>query len=106
MEDYLQIFQKENVDGLSFTTLKRSHRACFGMTDFEWLLFKEARKRLFDGYERTEGISDHFGTSPTITDIENILFTPSRSQGALWARNNKPASSLIPLPKRRDIFLF
>lgn len=107
MEEYLQIFQKENVDGLSFTTLKRSHRACFGMTDFEWLLFKEARKRLFDGYERTEGISDHFGTSPTITDIENILFTSSRlscsprSQDALWVRNNKPTSlwNLFSIPK-------
>lgn len=107
MEEYLQIFQNENVDGPSLTTLKRSHRACFGMTDFEWLLFKEARKRLLDGYERTEGISEPFGTSPTITEIENILLTSSRlscssrSHAALWAKNNKSTSlwNLFSIPK-------
>ncbi|GLJ18378.1 hypothetical protein SUGI_0325350 [Cryptomeria japonica] len=90
MEEYLQIFQKEDIDGQSLLTLKRNHRACFGMTDFEWLLLKEARKRLLDGSEKSGGILEHLGTSPTATDIENVLFSSSalshssRSNGSLW----------------------
>lgn len=66
------------MDGLSLITLKRSHRACLGMCDFGQLMFKDARKRLIDGYERTERISKQFGTSPIIIEIENILLKSSR----------------------------
>eukprot|EP01018_Ginkgo_biloba_P024504 Gb_17917 [translate_table: standard] len=109
MQVYLKIFQKEGVDGPALVTIKRNHRACSGMTDFEWLLFKEARKRLLDGTERREGIFEHFGTPPSTPEIENILFTsprtshPSRSQNALWARRNFTSAAsfwnLFSIPK-------
>eukprot|EP00252_Welwitschia_mirabilis_P028014 TRINITY_DN9916_c0_g1_i3.p1 TRINITY_DN9916_c0_g1~~TRINITY_DN9916_c0_g1_i3.p1 ORF type:complete len:335 (+),score=62.72 TRINITY_DN9916_c0_g1_i3:228-1232(+) len=39
-EELLQIFGRENVDGQILLNLKRDHKACSGMTDLEWALFK------------------------------------------------------------------
>ena len=36
----MRLFQAKAVDGISLLTLPRTHPACVGMNDFDWLLLK------------------------------------------------------------------
>ncbi|BBN04935.1 hypothetical protein Mp_3g08910 [Marchantia polymorpha subsp. ruderalis] len=56
MQEFLHTFQNEGIDGLGLLTLQRSHRACTGMTDAEWLLLKASRRRLLTHGEKSSGM--------------------------------------------------
>ncbi|CAM6126686.1 unnamed protein product [Calypogeia fissa] len=52
IQEFVHFFEREGVDGLGLLTLQRSHRACVGMSDTEWLLLKASRRRLLTHGEK------------------------------------------------------
>ena len=70
MEDYLQIFQKENVDGLSFTTLKRSHRACFGMMTLNSCCLRRQERGYLMAMKELRGFQTILGHHPPLLTLK------------------------------------
>ncbi|KAI5055180.1 hypothetical protein GOP47_0030325 [Adiantum capillus-veneris] len=121
MQECLRAFASKGIDGLSLLTLQRTHRACIGMTDFDWLLFKAARKRLLSGCGSVESISEvqdsndnfspSFWTPPCTPRRADSEITPPDSPQSFRPRSNprtayRQAQEALKLSAPRKLFAF
>ncbi|MCO5547762.1 hypothetical protein L7F22_001214 [Adiantum nelumboides] len=91
LQECIRAFDSETIDGLSLLTLRKSHRACSWMNDFEWLLFKAARRGLLSGAEKVEQLSlEQSDWQRSLTSIETPPCTPTKDD----SRMTSPRSPL------------
>ncbi|KAH7279009.1 hypothetical protein KP509_37G000200 [Ceratopteris richardii] len=121
MQECLRAFSMKAIDGLSLLTLQRSHPACIGMSDFDWLLFKAARKRLLSftspvhAITETQDLNDRFSpsfwTPPCTPRREDSEITPPDSPYSLRPRSTsktayKQAQQALKLSSPKKLFAF
>lgn len=70
MQECLRAFTTKGIDGLGLLTMQRTHPACIAMSDFDWLLFKAARKRLLSRCGTLDSVSE-------VQDSTKYNFSPS-----------------------------
>lgn len=121
MQECLRAFTSKGIDGLCLLTLQRTHPACVGMTDFDWLLFKAARKRLLSVSGSVDSISDRqdssdnfsppFWTPPCTPRRADSEITPPDSPHSFRPRSNnkiayRQAQEALKLSAPRKLFAF
>lgn len=121
MQECLRAFQTKGIDGLGFLTLQRTHPACIGMSDFDWLLLKAARKRLLSGCGKLDplsggqdlkyNLSTSFWTPPCTPRKGDSEITPPDSPQSFRPRSNsstglRHAQESLMLPTPRKLFAF
>lgn len=120
MQERLRVFENKGVDGLCLLTLQRTHRACLAMTDFEWLLFKAARKRLLSGGDKMDPLSSErsdwksnlstsFWTPPCTPRKTDSDITPPFSPQPLRSNSSnvlRRAQGTLMLSSPRKLFSF
>eukprot|EP00250_Pteridium_aquilinum_P008635 c18093_g1_i2 orf=931-1572(-) len=121
IQECLRAFTSKGIDGLGLLTLQRTHPACIGMTDFDWLLFKAARKRLLSGggtlhsvseaQDSKDNFSPSFWTPPCTPRKADYEITPPDSPQSFRPRSNsstkfRHAQEALKLSTPRKLFAF